>query len=193
MAEFLDFIQNNVSAFWVVVIFTFFAFTAIVIIVYTQGREFKAGPIHIGAIKKPPPAQGVSQEQLEDIAQRTAARANEIREELNEAPAWNVYQPAKLPESTIEIFKAKTDIENRLRKIVGTGFAGGSINDGEYFFSLAKQNMIINKQTVDDIESFYWLIRPYIYGNEIREDEFNEIKYLVIGIIMQLETARKNR
>lgn len=196
MVDFLSFLQNNISAFWVVVIFAFLSFVAVVVIVYTQGREFKAGPIYIGARPASPSEHEITDEQLDDVSHRLAKRADEIKRETGNKEPWVSYRPAELPETTIEIFKAQTDIDNHLRRIVledGDGWAGSSLASGGQFFDIAQQFKLIDQKTIEDIQTFYASSIPYLYGIPMPDEQFKELGHLTFRIISDLERVIKNK
>jgi hypothetical protein len=166
---------------------------------FVQGREFSTPLFKVGARPAPTPPLGVpsdqlhtpmTEDQLADIAERVRAKLDEYKKEEGLTDETLLLKLPNLPKHTIDLFAMKVAIGQRVREIVlsyGGAWAGSSWASLDTYFELAQNLGVLDKQLVEDIGSFDWVITPGIYGDEIGEDQFRDASQLASKILRQLE------
>jgi hypothetical protein len=161
---------------------------ALVISALRQGRELKTPIISLGP--RIPQTAAVGEDEMEEIIKRVRTELEQYRQEegLTEE-TLSPYLP-NFPQHTIDLFKMDLLIGRKVRDIVlgwGGPWAGASWASFDTFFNLAQSHEIVSESILQDIGNFKWTINPGIFGDEIRDNQFNDAKQLAGKILRELD------
>lgn len=191
----LEFLNQNPKIINVVLVFM----ALVILYALLKGRKIKVPFVEVGEEPKGHKITtiynfypGASDYSNSEIEEKFLEVRKEIKTMTNEAQDKDIelYQPLDLPERNLYIYKAKVDIDNKIRRISRSHFgswAGSSLAGVDQYLDAAVGEEIISEDLLGEISNFNILILPGIFGHDIGDEYFFEIKVLATKLVRRLD------
>jgi len=164
------------------------------VISFAEGREFSTPLFKIGPKVHSPHApaalEGVSEKDLDKAVTRVRQSLEDYSRTLLAGTQPAVFEPAPLPDRTLQLIALKLTIDRRVRDIVfaqGGHWAGSSLAPFSAFYSLAKSSSVIPEDVLREIEDLETLLIPGVYGDPMDDDQFRDTQRLAAKIMQDLD------
>jgi hypothetical protein len=135
----------------------------------------------------------ISNEESFRTDKRIVERTRDIRADVENRPADELYRPPILPDRIAYVYAVRHHIADNVRNIVlnwGGGWAGCSAANFDIYFGLAQTHKLIPNKLAIEINDFYFLTQPFLNSGNINQDEqFLETQYLAFDIDRQLNSV----